>query len=216
MPAFSGGGAAAARAGGARLLAIAAAAPIARIVNRAVLRVERPSASMRPHTRRTVVRTRGSLTVGSGARCSRETGLHPTPSHDRKAAGTRRRPTTISTRRRLAFEDADAACTPIRPGLVPESRRVVAQLGEGRALAVDLPGFRPSTAGPKVGERAVALMPDARLEVLPGGHAPFLDDPERCRADRAGLLSGDFSPSCSRACPVAPRSCGATPKRCAG
>jgi pimeloyl-ACP methyl ester carboxylesterase len=34
--------------------------------------------------------------------------------------------------------------------------------------------------GPEIGERAVALMPDARLDVLPGGHAPFLDDPARC------------------------------------
>jgi pimeloyl-[acyl-carrier protein] methyl ester esterase len=34
--------------------------------------------------------------------------------------------------------------------------------------------------GPEVGERAVKLMPDARLDVIPGGHAPFLDDPERC------------------------------------
>jgi len=34
--------------------------------------------------------------------------------------------------------------------------------------------------GPEMGERAVAIMPDARLEVLPGRHAPFLDDPERC------------------------------------
>jgi hypothetical protein len=30
-------------------------------------------------------------------------------------------------------------------------------------------------------------MPDARLEVLPGGHAPFLDDPQRC-----GTLIDDF------------------------
>jgi pimeloyl-ACP methyl ester carboxylesterase len=33
---------------------------------------------------------------------------------------------------------------------------------------------------PEVGERAASLMPDARLDVLPGGHAPFLDDPARC------------------------------------
>jgi pimeloyl-[acyl-carrier protein] methyl ester esterase len=34
--------------------------------------------------------------------------------------------------------------------------------------------------GPEVGERAVRLMPDARLDVVPGGHAPFVDEPERC------------------------------------
>jgi pimeloyl-[acyl-carrier protein] methyl ester esterase len=33
---------------------------------------------------------------------------------------------------------------------------------------------------PSVVERAAALMPGARVEVMPGGHAPFLDDPERC------------------------------------
>lgn len=37
---------------------------------------------------------------------------------------------------------------------------------------------------PAVVERAAALMPGARVEVLPGGHAPFLDAPERC----AGLI----------------------------
>jgi pimeloyl-ACP methyl ester carboxylesterase len=34
--------------------------------------------------------------------------------------------------------------------------------------------------GPEIGRRAVAVMPDAQLEVLPGNHAPFLDDPKRC------------------------------------
>lgn len=36
--------------------------------------------------------------------------------------------------------------------------------------------------GPEIARRPVALMPDARLEVVPGKHAPFLDDPERCAA----------------------------------
>jgi pimeloyl-ACP methyl ester carboxylesterase len=36
--------------------------------------------------------------------------------------------------------------------------------------------------GPEIGQRAAALMPDARLEVMPGNHAPFLDDPERVAA----------------------------------
>jgi pimeloyl-ACP methyl ester carboxylesterase len=36
--------------------------------------------------------------------------------------------------------------------------------------------------GPEIGRRAAAVMPDARVEVVPGKHAPFLDDPERCAA----------------------------------
>jgi pimeloyl-ACP methyl ester carboxylesterase len=35
---------------------------------------------------------------------------------------------------------------------------------------------------PEIGRRAASLMPDARIETMPGNHAPFLDDPERCAA----------------------------------
>jgi pimeloyl-ACP methyl ester carboxylesterase len=34
--------------------------------------------------------------------------------------------------------------------------------------------------GPEIGERAAAMIPRARIAVVPGKHAPFLDDPERC------------------------------------
>jgi pimeloyl-ACP methyl ester carboxylesterase len=48
-------------------------------------------------------------------------------------------------------------------------------------------GDKDVYGGPDIGRRAGDLMPDARLEVLPGGHAPFLDDPQRC-----GTLIDDF------------------------
>jgi pimeloyl-ACP methyl ester carboxylesterase len=42
--------------------------------------------------------------------------------------------------------------------------------------------------GPEMGRRAAALIPDAQLAVIPGRHAPFLDDPERCGTLIAALL----------------------------
>jgi pimeloyl-ACP methyl ester carboxylesterase len=41
-------------------------------------------------------------------------------------------------------------------------------------------GDRDVYGGPEIGERAAALLPDAGLELIEGGHAPFLDEPERC------------------------------------
>ena len=41
---------------------------------------------------------------------------------------------------------------------------------------------------PEIGRRACALLPDARLEIIPGRHAPFLDDPERCGSWIADLI----------------------------
>ena len=54
---------------------------------------------------------------------------------------------------------------------------------ELRGLAVPVLmiwGDEDPYGGPEIGRRACELLPDARLEVIPGRHAPFLDDPERC------------------------------------
>lgn len=42
--------------------------------------------------------------------------------------------------------------------------------------------------GPDIGRRAAQILPNASLEVIPGRHAPFLDDPARCGAAIGDLL----------------------------
>jgi pimeloyl-[acyl-carrier protein] methyl ester esterase len=58
-------------------------------------------------------------------------------------------------------------------------------LGDDELRSIETPvqliwGDGDVYGGPEIGERAAALLPDARLEVIEGGHAPFLDEPERC------------------------------------
>jgi pimeloyl-ACP methyl ester carboxylesterase len=60
--------------------------------------------------------------------------------------------------------------------------------------------------GPEIGRRACELLPDARLEIIPGRHAPFLDDPARCGAliddlVRRAIAPGSDSP---RVSPISP------------
>lgn len=43
-------------------------------------------------------------------------------------------------------------------------------------------GDQDPYGGAEIGRRACELIPHARLEVIPGRHAPFLDDAERCSA----------------------------------
>jgi pimeloyl-ACP methyl ester carboxylesterase len=50
-------------------------------------------------------------------------------------------------------------------------------------------GAEDPYGGPEIGRRATGIIPDARLEVMPGRHAPFLDDAERCGALIDGLLT---------------------------
>lgn len=49
-------------------------------------------------------------------------------------------------------------------------------------------GDRDPYGGPDIGRRAAALIPNARLEVIEGRHAPFLDDPPHCGALICELL----------------------------
>jgi pimeloyl-ACP methyl ester carboxylesterase len=58
-------------------------------------------------------------------------------------------------------------------------------LSDDELRAIEVPvrlvlGDADAYGRPEVGERAVALLPDARLDVVSGGHAPFLDHPLLC------------------------------------
>jgi pimeloyl-ACP methyl ester carboxylesterase len=55
----------------------------------------------------------------------------------------------------------------------PELRRLIVSV-------LMIWGDEDPYGGPEIGRRACGLMRDARLEIIPGRHTPFLDDPQRC------------------------------------
>ena len=62
----------------------------------------------------------------------------------------------------------------------PENFLSDAELQRIAAPVLMIWGDEDPYGGPEIGRRATALIPDAQLEVMPGRHAPFLDDPQRC------------------------------------
>jgi 2-hydroxy-6-oxonona-2,4-dienedioate hydrolase len=71
----------------------------------------------------------------------------------------------------------------------PENFLSDAELGRIACPVLMIWGAEDPYGDPEIGRRAVAVIPDARLEVIPGRHAPFLDDPARCGALICDLLS---------------------------
>jgi len=64
----------------------------------------------------------------------------------------------------------------------PENLLSAAELRQLTVPVLMIWGAEDPYGGPEIGQRACALLPDARLEIIPGRHTPFLDDPERCGA----------------------------------
>jgi pimeloyl-ACP methyl ester carboxylesterase len=63
------------------------------------------------------------------------------------------------------------------------------ELGRVEQPALFIWGEDDVFAGPEWGRRACASMPEARLEVLPGGHGPWWDDPQRSGELVSGFLA---------------------------
>lgn len=71
----------------------------------------------------------------------------------------------------------------------PENFLSDAELREIAAPVLMIWGDKDPYGAPELGRRAAALIPDARLEILAGRHAPFLDDAARCGAWIGELLA---------------------------
>jgi 2-hydroxy-6-oxonona-2,4-dienedioate hydrolase len=76
----------------------------------------------------------------------------------------------------------------------PENLLSDAELQHIAAPVLMVWGDEDPYGGPEIGQRAAALIPNAHLEVIPGRHAPFLDDPQRCGALIDELLRGAVAP----------------------
>jgi 2-hydroxy-6-oxonona-2,4-dienedioate hydrolase len=72
----------------------------------------------------------------------------------------------------------------------PENFLSEIELRQLRVPVLMIWGNEDPYGGPEIGQRACSLLPDAHLVVMPGRHAPFLDDPERCGALIDELLRG--------------------------
>jgi pimeloyl-ACP methyl ester carboxylesterase len=63
---------------------------------------------------------------------------------------------------------------------LPENFLSDAELRQIAAPVLMIWGEEDPYGRPDIGRRATDLIPDAHLEIIPGRHAPFLDDPARC------------------------------------
>jgi pimeloyl-ACP methyl ester carboxylesterase len=77
----------------------------------------------------------------------------------------------------------------------PENFLSDAELAGITAPVLMIWGDEDPYGSPDIGARAASLIPNAQLEVIPGRHAPFLDDPERCAALINDLLRKASSPA---------------------
>ncbi len=76
----------------------------------------------------------------------------------------------------------------------PENFLSDAELERIAAPVLMIWGDEDPYGGPDIGRRAAQILPNASLEVIPGRHAPFLDDAARCGALIEDLLRGTTAP----------------------
>jgi pimeloyl-ACP methyl ester carboxylesterase len=76
----------------------------------------------------------------------------------------------------------------------PENFLSDAELERIAAPVLMIWGDEDPYGGPDIGRRAAQMLPNASLEVIPGRHAPFLDDAARCGELIEDLLRGTTAP----------------------